>query len=81
YGPEFKEAFDSMYPDLAEEFGVALYPSFFAAFEGEADVPAQLGEFIQPDGIHPSAAGVARIVEAMGPAVATLADEARDETG
>ncbi|MEL6587915.1 MAG: arylesterase [Pseudomonadota bacterium] len=81
YGPEFKEAFDSMYPDLAEEFGVALYPSFFAAFVGEADVPAQLGEFIQSDGIHPSAAGVARIVEAMGPAVATLAGNAEDETG
>jgi len=81
YGPEFKEAFDSMYPDLAEEFGVPLYPSFFAAFEGEADVPAQLGEFIQSDGIHPSAAGVARIVEAMGPAVAELAAEVADETG
>ncbi len=81
YGPEFKTTFDSIYPDLAEEFDVALYPSFFQAFDGEADVPAQLGEFIQPDGIHPSASGVARIVEAMGPAVADLAARASDETG
>ncbi|MGR3492886.1 MAG: arylesterase [Shimia sp.] len=74
YGPDFKQAFDSMYGDLAEAYDVPLYPSFFAAFEGEGDVPAELGEFIQADGIHPSAAGVARIVEAMGPSVLELVE-------
>lgn len=76
YGPDFKAAFDAMYPELAQAYDVPLYDSFFAAFEGEADVPAELGAFIQPDGIHPSAQGVERIVAAMGPAVADLVDRA-----
>ncbi|MGV6838798.1 MAG: arylesterase [Planktomarina sp.] len=69
YGPDYKEAFDSMYPDLAAQYDVALYPSFFAAFEGMADVPGQLGDLIQPDGLHPSAKGVQSIVAHMGPYV------------
>ncbi|MEM8592984.1 MAG: hypothetical protein AAGF13_10700, partial [Pseudomonadota bacterium] len=37
-----------------------------------ADVPAELGEFIQPDGVHPSAAGIEAIVAHMGPSVIEL---------
>ncbi|MEM1375441.1 MAG: arylesterase [Pseudomonadota bacterium] len=72
YGPDYKAAFDAMYPDLAEAYGTIFYDSFFAAFEGEGDVPAELGRFIQSDGIHPSAEGVARIVADMGPSVLKL---------
>ena len=72
YGPDYKAAFDGMYPELAETYGALYYPSFFAAFDGEADVPADLGAFVQPDGLHPSAAGVDRIVAHMGPSVAEL---------
>lgn len=75
YGPEYKEAFDSMYGDLAQEFDVPLYPSFFAAFDGQADVPAQLGDKIQADGIHPSAKGVTEIVAHMGPFVMDLVQQ------
>ena len=74
YGPAFKTAFDGMYPDLAAEFDIPLYPSFFAAFDGQADVPAQLGDAIQSDGIHPSALGVQKIVAHMGPFVADWLD-------
>ena len=72
YGPDYKTQFDALYPELAETYGTLFYPSFFAAFEGEGDVPAELGEFIQDDGIHPSASGVERIVEDMGPSVLEL---------
>ncbi len=72
YGPEYKAAFDGMYPELAATYGTVFYKSFFAAFEGEGDVPAELGRFIQADGIHPSALGVSRIVEDMGPSVLEL---------
>lgn len=72
YGPDYKAAFDALYPELAEAYGTVFYPSFFAAFDGQADVPAELGEFIQADGIHPSAAGVTEIVADMGPAVLEL---------
>ncbi|MEM6275489.1 MAG: arylesterase [Pseudomonadota bacterium] len=74
YGPDYKADFDAMYPDLAAAYGTVFYSSFFAAFEGEGDVPAELGDFIQADGIHPSAAGVARIVADMGPSVLQLVE-------
>lgn len=72
FGPAYKAAFDGMYPELATKYDVALYPSFFAAFLGEGDVPAQLGDYVQSDGLHPSAKGVDRIVKHMGPYVLRL---------
>ena len=47
-----------------------LAPEFFAGL-GEGD-PATLQRYFQPDGIHPNAEGVRRIVEALGPHVAEL---------
>lgn len=77
YGPEFKAAFDSMYPDLAQEFDAALFPDFFEGLQEAAD-GGELAAFMQPDGLHPNARGVAAIVEAIGPAVARLATEVAD---
>jgi len=69
YGAEYKAAFDAIYPELAAEFGATLYPFFFQGMtEGDAD-PALLRPFMQEDGIHPNAEGVARIVADLGPAV------------
>jgi len=61
-GREYGEAFDTIYPRLAEKHGVALYPFFL---EGVATDPA----LNQHDGIHPNAAGVAAIVERIVPYV------------
>ncbi|MEO0356779.1 MAG: arylesterase [Pseudomonadota bacterium] len=72
YGPDYKATFEGLYPALADQFSVPLYPSFFAAFSGQADVPAELTGFIQPDGLHPNALGVQRIVDHMGPFVLAL---------
>ena len=74
YGPEYKASFDALYPELAEEYDAVFYPSFFAAFGDQAAVPGELGEYIQADGIHPSAAGVTIIVDDMGPSVLALID-------
>ena len=68
YGPDFKEAFDSMYADLAEKHGAILYPSFV---EGVVTV-----DLMQSDGIHPNAQGVAVIVAAIGPTVLDLIERA-----
>ncbi len=76
YGAEFKRAFEAMYPELAAEFGALIYPDFLAALRADADDPAALQRFMQADGIHPSAEGVARIVEGIGPSVAELAQAA-----
>ena len=69
FGPEYKAEFEAIWPDLAEEFGVAYYPNFFAAL-GESQ--ADLQRFMQRDGIHPNADGVQRIVGEFGPEVQAM---------
>jgi acyl-CoA thioesterase-1 len=83
YGADYKAAFDAMYPDLAGEFGTLLAPDFFAGIRGEAGDPQAMRRFMQDDGIHPNAEGVARIVEALGPHVLKLVEraEAADTPG
>ena len=76
YGPAYKAAFDAMYPELAETHGAALADSFFGPLMEQGDDPAALRAFMQPDGIHPNADGVARIVEGLGPQVLALLDRA-----
>lgn len=74
YGPEYKQAFDTIYPELAAEFDVRHLESFFEGLTGESDDPAALVHYMQPDGIHPNAAGVIKIVEVVGPEVQALID-------
>ncbi len=64
-GRNYVEAFDGIYPRLAEKHGVALYPFFL---EGVVAVPA----LNQADGIHPNARGVAVVVERILPHVKQL---------
>jgi len=75
FGPEYKAAFDAIYPELAGEWDALLAPSFFEGLEPEGATLAELGAFMQSDGIHPNAAGVERIVEGLGPHVEALVDE------
>lgn len=76
YGPEYKTAFDSLYPDLAAEYGTLFQDSFFAGLPGE-DLSA-VAEFMQGDGIHPNAKGVTKVVEGFGPKVLELIERVRD---
>ncbi len=69
YGTDFKEAFDAMYPDLADAYGVDLHPNFLGALASREDRAATLATYMQGDGIHPNAAGVALIVDDIGPSV------------
>ncbi|QFS82092.1 Esterase TesA precursor [Roseivivax sp. THAF40] len=76
YGPDYKAAFDALYVELSEEYDTLFYPEFFAGLrESEGDQPQDMARFMQPDGIHPSAEGVTRIVEDMGPSVAELLEQ------
>jgi acyl-CoA thioesterase-1 len=61
-GADYQAAFDPIYARLAEKHGVALYPFFL---DGVAADP----EFLLEDHMHPSAAGVDRMVERMLPEV------------
>jgi acyl-CoA thioesterase I len=77
YGPDYKTAFDAMYPDLAAQYGALLAPNFFGPLlQGTVDAAA-IQRYMQPDGIHPSAEGVARIVEGLGPQVVDLIGRAQ----
>jgi acyl-CoA thioesterase I len=78
YGPEFKSAFDAIYPDLARKYGAALYPSYFAPLEALQDRNAAMRDYVQPDGLHPNARGIDLIVDAIGPAVADLVARVAD---
>ena len=77
YGPAYKAAFDGMYPELAAEHGALLVPDFFDAIEGGD--PGAAMAFMQPDGIHPNAEGVERIVAAIGPSVEALLERIPEE--
>ena len=61
-GNDYGEAFNAIYPDLARQYGVVLYPFFL---DGVAANPA----LNQPDGLHPTAAGVAIIVKRLLPSL------------
>ncbi len=73
-GADYVEAFDAVFPRLAEAHGVALYPFFL---DGVAMQP----EFNQADGIHPNAAGVALMVERILPSVVRLIDALDESRG
>jgi acyl-CoA thioesterase-1 len=69
-GPEYAKAFDPIYPKLAKEYGVLLYPF---VLDGVVLNP----KLNQADGMHPNPAGVKVIVERMLPYVEKLAAEAK----
>ena len=71
YGEAFKTSFDAMYPELAAKYGAVLADNyFFAVINQQTRLldPA----YMQADGIHPNAKGVAKILEALGPKVQEL---------
>ncbi|WP_220748203.1 MULTISPECIES: arylesterase [Jannaschia] len=72
YGPDYKAAFDGMYPALATQFDALLEQNFLAPLVIDGDLAAARARFMQADGIHPNKEGVAQIVAAFGPRVAEL---------
>lgn len=72
YGPDYKSAFDAIYPDLAAVYDTGYATSFFDGLGGVGTDPASLRDFMQADGIHPNEKGVERIVEGLGPHVLDL---------
>lgn len=69
-GTEYVQVFDGLYPALAEEYGVLLYPFHLEAIGLDP-------QYYQPDGIHPNAEGVRRIVADLMPSVDDLLAKVR----
>ncbi len=78
YGPDYKAAFDAIWPELAKAHDTLLAEGFFAPLQATRDTEAALTTYMQADGIHPNAAGVELIVAAMGPRVLELIAKTRE---
>ena len=61
-GPDYVQRFDAIYPDIAGRYGLVLYPFFLDGVAGEAKLAL-------PDGLHPTAEGVRKVVERILPSV------------
>lgn len=64
-GDGYAARFDAIYPELARQYGVPLYPFFLDGVAGQAALNLQ-------DGMHPTAAGVTKIVKGILPQVEKL---------
>jgi acyl-CoA thioesterase I len=62
YGRDYADRFNAIYPDLAKNSGVTLYPFFLDGVAADKTLN-------QADGIHPTPAGVDIIVKNMLPTV------------
>ena len=65
YGTDYAAAIEAAYADLARAHGAVFYPYFLDGVAGHPDR-------LQPDGLHPNAAGVDVIVAGILPACETL---------
>ncbi|WEX09853.1 arylesterase [Chelativorans sp. AA-79] len=69
-GPDYQQAFNGIYPRLAEKYDLPLVPFFLEGVAGNASL--QLA-----DGMHPNAAGIDRMVQNVLPEVQKLIREQR----
>ncbi|WP_282052875.1 arylesterase [Phaeobacter inhibens] len=78
YGADFKAEFDAIFPDLARDYDTLLHADSLAGIRAATgdDIQAA-GQYLQEDGIHPNAEGVALNVAAIGPKVLELIELAK----
>ena len=69
-GADYAAAFDPIFPAIAKEEDVLFYPFFLEGVAAETALN-------QPDGMHPTAEGVGRIVQNILPTVETLIEKIR----
>ena len=70
FGEDFGKRFETTYPELAAKYDALLYPFFLDGVAGDLKLN-------QRDGIHPSAAGVGRMVAGILPKVEELVGRMR----
>jgi acyl-CoA thioesterase-1 len=69
-GAEYVQQFDAIYPELAKQEGVTLYPFFMDGIvQPDGTVDRTL---LQGDGLHPSEAGAALLVQRIMPVLLPL---------
>jgi len=70
-GPDYGARFDAIYRDLAQTYGLVLYPFFLDGIAGQQSLNL-------PDGLHPTAQAVERIVQRILPSVETFIGRMRE---
>jgi acyl-CoA thioesterase I len=67
-GQDYERAFNPIYPSLAKQYGIKIYPFFL-------DGVITNGKLMLDDGIHPNADGVSQIVAKLEPMIAAALDD------
>lgn len=62
--PDYRAAFDAVFPDLADAYGVELYSYYFDGLI-DPETGDSRPELFLPDGVHPTDAGVTIVAEGM----------------
>jgi acyl-CoA thioesterase-1 len=73
-GDRYVGAFEAIYPELAAKYDLLLYPFFLDGIVGDS-------KFNQRDGLHPTVAGVDKIVAGILPKVEELVARVRERRG
>jgi acyl-CoA thioesterase-1 len=73
YGPDYAGAFTAMYARIADEERAVLVPGFIREVGTDP-------ELMQPDGLHPTAAGQRRLAETLQPVLERLIPEPSNVT-
>jgi acyl-CoA thioesterase-1 len=73
-GDDYVRDFEAIYPDLAKRYDLLLYPFFL-------DGVVLSAKLNQRDGLHPTAAGIDRIVAGILPKAEELVARVRDKRG
>ncbi len=70
-GQDYAGAFNGLFPQLAKQYDAPLYPFFLDGVVNDSAL-------MLPDGIHPNARGVSRVVEGLSPLVEAALKEQGD---
>jgi acyl-CoA thioesterase-1 len=71
-GADYESKFNRIYPELAEQHGLVLYPFFLDGVTGDASL-------LLADGMHPNANGINRMVQGILPYAETFLARIRSE--
>ena len=70
-GADYAGGFNPIFPELAKQYGAPIYPFFLEGVVTDKTL-------MFPDGVHPNAKGVSRVVEGLSPLVEAALKEQGD---
>jgi acyl-CoA thioesterase-1 len=78
FGGAYERDFEAIFPDMAAKHNTLLVPNFLGGLLTSEDLLTAFFKYMQPDGLHPNAVGVERIVETIGPSVQLLTAQIKE---